>query len=171
MKRKTKLRRQKKFGYLYAFLKKNVFDCSNTFEERIELIEKYHNEFKAMYRYCDYRYNFKRVELTDYESLEDLENAIDYVSDRFGCLHRLDLLIYVPEFYKALTNPNHCIDCGMEFTDPKTMFLDVEDIELREYMQREFANIYRCTDCCGKLLNGGMKSYHPTVETDSTIKC
>jgi hypothetical protein len=148
MKRKTKLRREKKFKYLYKFLMKNVFERANKFEERIKLIEQYNKEFRAMYRYCTYRYDFELCKLSDFRDLEQLEGKIDYVSDRFGCLHRLYLLIYAPEFYKALKNPNHCIDCGIEFEDPKTLFLDVEDPDLREDLQKEFANCYRCSDCC-----------------------
>ena len=109
MKRKTKLRLEKKMEILYHLLYKEVFgNCNREFdlERTIKACEDRRSEIRTLFNlhkivYPEYWYdpNVKQP-----ETIDKLSGDLDYISDRFNCPHRLYEMFMAPIWYDCLKN-------------------------------------------------------------------
>jgi hypothetical protein len=104
MRRKHKLKLQRKFSIIDRLLYRKVFNCNDSKLVLVDMVTaciKYRSEILKLYKLakiqCDYEFTMEQP-----ESLEGLYNELCYISDRFGCIHRIQLMLNTPEYYDNL---------------------------------------------------------------------
>ena len=109
MKRKTLIRLEKKFLIWKNIIANKVFTdfCyDGDLEGTIAKIKKYRGVLSAMRNYllvtADYPDTRIKCRGYDYESLEQIERNLSYISDRFIAEIRLIWMINLPEEYEKL---------------------------------------------------------------------